>query len=216
MERRTTINHRAKIRKDKEGKPRFISGYAAVFYREATPATEYVLYDDFIERIQPGTFSRAIKEGHDARALFNHNSEALLGRVANNTVKLTEDEIGLRFDIPVNMEDVDHQRVITKIQRGDLTGCSFAFSNAAATWEDRTDGAKTVSIRNITDVDLHDVGPVTYPAYEATEVGLRTCVESRDALIEARSALKTHWQALESKRRSQAVDIDARFSELVN
>lgn len=205
---------RVQLRNDGENGPDAIEGYAAVFYRADDPGTEYRIWDDFYERIMPGAFDRAISEGHDARGLYDHNSEKVLGRVSSKTCILTVDTIGLRFSIPYDPTDPDHCQVVPKIRRGDVTGCSFAMSHVAATWEDirdPDDDERLISIRNITDLNLHDVGPVTYPAYEATEVGLRTAVGSHGELVEARSLLTAHRDALDAKRNSEAEEIELRY-----
>ncbi len=193
METRFTQNATVEMRQD--GEKHFFTGYAAVFYREGDSGTEYPMWDDYIERIQPEAFTRALKEKHDARALFDHESNILLGRVSSGTCELSVDKTGLRFEVPYDETDPDHARVRSKIVRGDLTGCSFAFSNVSADWEERNDDGKTVYIRNIKDLDLHDVGPVTYPAYSATEAGFRSACFKESQLVEARSILKGHQAA---------------------
>jgi HK97 family phage prohead protease len=146
-----------------------ISGYAAVFYRSGTPGTEYRLWDDAVERISRCAFDRAIREKHDVRGLFNHDPNNLLGRYSSGTCRYSIDANGLKYEIDFDPSDPDHQRVIAKIDRGDLTGSSFAFRVNAATWEDRMG---LPSIRWIDDLTLFDVGPVTWPAYDATTTGL--------------------------------------------
>lgn len=149
-----------------------IRGLAAVFYREADAGTEYWLWHDMVERILPGAFDRAIAESHDARALFNHDPDNLLGRVSSGTCRLSVTAEGLAYEVDEDVLDPDHVRVCSKIDRGDVTGSSFAFVARAVTWEEvKLDDGKWLYIRNITDVDLYDVGPVTYPAYEASTSG---------------------------------------------
>lgn len=235
MIRIITENRSARIqtRNDGDGNPTAIFGYAAVFYRSDDPGTEYSLWWDYLERIMPGAFDRAISESHDARCLFNHNPDNLLGRVASGTCNLAVDTIGLRFEIPVDADDPDHRSVLRKIQRGDLTGCSFAFSNPTATWEEtKNDDGDTIWIRQITDLDLHDVGPVTYPAYESTDVGFRdngrgsaagasharrSCVIAESDFVESRSILDAHRKSLQQhqqQRDLERIEIDSRWLEI--
>jgi uncharacterized protein len=149
-----------------------IKGLAAVYYREGEPGTEYWLWDDMVERIMPGAFDRAIKEQHDARGLFNHDADQLLGRVSAGTLSLSLSSEGLAYDIPFDKADPDHQRVASKIDRGDVNGSSFAFIARAVTWEEqKLDDGSYLYIRQIKDLDLFDVGPVTWPAYEGTSAG---------------------------------------------
>lgn len=213
LTRRSTTKQLARVQiRGAEGEEKFITGYAAVFYREGDSTTEYALWDDYLERLDPSCFDRALSEGHDARGLFNHASERLLGRVSNGTCTLTVDNVGLRFEIPIDPDDPDHCNVVAKIRRGDLSGCSFAFANATADWTETDVDGRTVWIRTITDLDLFDVGPVTYPAYEATEVGLRTAVSSKEELVEARSALTDHRNQLQSRRQAEADRVEIDFA----
>lgn len=160
----------ASVRMSKRQGVRLIEGYAARYYN-GSPATEYILWENTVERIRAGAFDRAIAEHHDVRALFNHNADNLLGRTANGTCLLSVDSRGLRYEIEIDENDPDHQRVIAKIERGDLTGSSFAFQATRITWEE-IEGGPTV--RWIEDVQLYDVGPVTFPAYSASSTGLRS------------------------------------------
>ena len=216
IERRQTSLKQAKrvtVKRDENGEPTEISGYSAVFYDASKPDSEYWLYDDHVERLQVGCFDNVLED--DARALYNHQPENLLGRVSNGTCELWVDDIGLGFRVPIDNDDPDHLRVIAKIKRGDLSGCSFAFSNPSSTWEETEQDGKAIWIRNITDVgNLHDVGPVTYPAYEATEVGLRTAAPNQAELANARSALAAHRQDIDNQRWSQKIEIDERLAEL--
>ncbi len=147
-----------------------IEGHAAVFNEE------YVLcdYPDFkvVETVMPGTFSRAIAEKQDVRGLFNHEPSNLLGRTAAGTLSLTEDSRGLHFDC--DPPDTQMGRdVRTLIKRGDITGCSFGFKVTKQTRTEEEDNGKVTVRRAIEDVDLFDVSPVTYPAYEGTDVKAR-------------------------------------------
>ncbi|QDV26733.1 HK97 family phage prohead protease [Aureliella helgolandensis] len=164
-----------KREKRADGTPAPIKGLAAVYYREDDPGTEYWLWSDMVERIHPGAFDRAIKEQHDARALYNHDPAAILGRVSAGTCRLALTEQGLAYEIDADPNDPDHQRVGSKLDRGDVTGSSFAFITRKVVWEEvKTDEGQWLYIRNVHDLDLFDVGPVTWPAYEATAAGRST------------------------------------------
>lgn len=165
-----------------------IDGYAAVFYREGDKSTEFEIWPGFVERIRPGAFDRALSEKHDVRALVNHDSSQLLGRTAAGTCRLSIDAIGLRYEIDFDETDPDHLRAKSKIDRGDMDGSSFSFLPARTVWIE--DGE--TSIREIEDLDLFDVGPVTWPAYEGTTAGIRSKaeIESLRAEFEERKRLR--------------------------
>ena len=164
MERRFLPNE-CRLEKRQDGPSRIV-GYAAVYYN-GTEATQYQLWDDFIERIMPGAFDRAIRED-DVRGLFNHNPDNLLGRTSSKTLVLESDGRGLRYTIAPPAGELTN-RVLENLERGDLSGSSFAFNIVKQTMRQEGD----TMIREINDVALFDVGPVTFPAYEATTAAAR-------------------------------------------
>lgn len=147
-----------------------LTGYASVFYSpNDSRGTQYQLWPGMMERIAPTAFNRALSEQQDVRALFNHDMNLLLGRSTANTLRLSVDARGLKYEI--DLPDTQAGRdVATSIARGDVTGSSFTFQATGRTIEDSGD----VSIRTITDVNLIDVGPVTFPAYTGTTAGMRS------------------------------------------
>jgi hypothetical protein len=121
----------------------------------------------FTEVIRSGAFSKAIASRGDVIATFNHNPDALLARTSNGTLRLNEDSRGLRFEL--DLPDTQLGRDIRALtSAGTLNGASFTFN--VRTGGDRWDG----NTREVTDVYLYELGPVSMPAYEATSVGLRS------------------------------------------
>ena len=148
-----------------------ITGYAAVYHRADDDGTEYSLGAGIVEHIMPGAFDDAIGRD-DVRALFNHDPDHVLGRNKAGTLRLTADARGLRYE--VDMPDTQLARDLREsIRRGDISGSSFAFTIPDGGQEWREDGDRVV--REIRAVNLHDVGPVTYPAYESSTTHARAC-----------------------------------------
>lgn len=187
MERRYTRGQAAGVTIEQRGEnqPPLIVGYASVFY-DGTPETEYVLFEGggerWVERIMKGAFDRAAKED-DVRALYNHNPDYLLGRTSAKTAGLSVDGKGLRY-WAVQPDTQTGRDVVESIRRGDLTGSSFAFVATEQRWTElkQTDGTE-LFIREILAVELFDVGPVTYPAYEASTTGIRAAAEPAEARV---------------------------------
>ena len=153
---------------------RHITGYAAVFNS---------LSEDlggFREKIAPGAFARAVKED-DVRALWNHNSDNVLGRTKSGTLRLSEDNHGLKIECdPPDAQWV--RDLVASIERGDVDQMSFGF--IVRRYPDGSRGSQWIEengedIRILTDVELFDVSPVTFPAYPDTEVGLRSLEEHK-------------------------------------
>lgn len=148
-----------------------IVGHAAVFNTD----TEIGGY--FVERVAPGAFKRAVAED-DVRSLFNHDANFVLGRTKAGTLILREDDTGLMTEtIPPDTQFARDLQI--SIARGDISQMSFGFRVKGEAWEERSDGKW---LRTITDVELFDISPVTFPAYPTTDVGLR----SLNALLESR------------------------------
>lgn len=158
-----------------------IAGYAAVTERETVIDLGFFA---FREKIAKGAFKDAI-QNDDVRALFNHDPNYVLGRNTNDTLRLKEDGTGLRYeaDIPDTQAARD---VRTLIQRGDVSGSSFAFTveDDDDIWDDSEVKKGKLPLRTIRKVTLYDVSPVTYPAYEGTSVSARSRTKM-EGLIEA-------------------------------
>lgn len=151
--------------RDPEAGP-VITGYAAVFNSETDLGY-------FREVVKPGAFKRAIKEKQDVRALWNHDPNYVLGRTKSGTLRLEEDKHGLRIEInPPRTEFAES--LVESINRGDIDQMSFAFRvpEGGETWPEREDGK--LPLRELRDVDLYDISPVCYPAYDTTSVGVRS------------------------------------------
>lgn len=204
MERRMTPSGEIRIENRDDG-GKMLVGYGAVFYRDGEAGTEYRLAPDVVERIAPTAFNRAIEQKHDARGLFNHDPNMLLGRFGAGTMRLKTDATGLRYEIDLPDTQVGKD-VAASIARGDLTGSSFSFRINGKSGQ-RFEKGKDFDIRHIVDVDLYDVGPVTFPAYEGTTAAVRSG-ECDDA-IEARD----QWR---SEREAQAVAVRTRIISLDN
>ena len=180
---------------DTEQGPRIV-GYASVFYDKSDDGTEFEIWDNAVERIMPGAFTRALKEFDDVMGLFNHDVNSVLGRTSAGTMSLEVDKRGLlyRIDPPLTERAAT---VVENIRRGDVDGSSFAFSVTDQEW--RTEDE--IDIREITGVRLFDVGPVVYPAYSATTTGFR----DRDAgLVEARESCLAYRKGLQDAQKQHA------------
>ena len=122
------------------------------------------LWPGCIEQIAPGAFSSSL--GRDVRALDNHDIRIVLGRTVAGTLSLQEDGTGLYGEIKINERDSDAMNLYARVQRGDVSQCSFGFDIIAEDYVVSADGQTcTWTIR---DVILYEVSVVTFPAYEAT------------------------------------------------
>lgn len=157
-------------RKDGDTETSTVKGHAAVFY-DGTRSSEYRLWGDTYERIMPGAFDEAVTRD-DVRALFNHDENMVLGRNKAGTLRMSIDNVGLAYEVDLGNTTVARD-VAEHISRGDVTGSSFGFVVTDERWVEAPESEYASEFREITAVRLFDVSPVTYPAYEATDVQLR-------------------------------------------
>lgn len=139
-----------------------IGGYAAKFNREATGLS-------FREMIAPGAFSRSLASAEPVYLLVNHDTDQLpLASTRSGTLTLSEDTTGLYMTADLDPSNPRAAELHSALSRGDVEKMSFAFSIAPG-GESRDSG-----LRTLTDLNLFEVSVVTWPAYEDTEVGVRS------------------------------------------
>lgn len=145
-----------------ENNEKHIVGYFSVF------DDEYELFPGATESVDPHAFDDALTG--DIRALINHDTTLVLGRTTAGTLKLEVDNHGLRGDILINPDDQDAVNAWARVQRGDVSQCSFGFDILDEETEWREDGSVHWTIKA---VKLYEVSVCTFPAYQGTEVSAR-------------------------------------------
>ena len=181
MQTRFLQMHDIKCTRDSDGNNDLIvEGYFAVFNED------YRVWSDVTESIAPGAFDESVSQ--DVRALYNHNTDAILGRTSAGTLQLRQDSRGLWGQIKINPKDSDAVNVYERIKRGDITGCSFGFDIESEERTVNSDGSVHFTIIKVN--PLYEVSPCVFPAYEATNIESR----GRD-LEEIRKRAKDAWKA---------------------
>lgn len=147
-----------------------LRGHAAVFNRWTTIDS---WEGKFQERILPGAFTRTL-QGQPAakvRLQFDHGQHPMIGSLPIGAIKkLSEDNRGLYVEARLS-DNWLVQPVRDAIDSGAIDGMSFRFQVLAETWEkEDTDMPE----RSISEVRLIEVGPVVWPAYAGTDVGVRS------------------------------------------
>lgn len=156
----TQSEHRAKQKKT-------IYGYAAVFGKLSLDL------GGFVEKIKPGAFAEVLRKNElDVRCLVNHDSNLLLGRTISSSLRLYENRAGLLYYSDLLSADGLSEGISARVGRGDITGCSFSFIVAEDAWKFSEKQGDLDERTIIKIAELFDVGPVTYPAYPDTTVGI--------------------------------------------
>ena len=151
-----------------------IEGYFAVF------GSVYEIAPGMSESIAPEAFDKTLSG--DIRALINHDTTLVLGRTKAGTLNLRTDNRGLWGHIDVNPNDSDAMNLYERVKRGDVDQCSFGFDIIDEETEFREDGSVHWTIK---EVELYEVSPCTFPAYEETSIAARA--KERDDLLKRKN-----------------------------
>ena len=191
---RRFISEPIEIRKKEDGtEGRTVSGYALKF----NTWSEDLGY--FRETIN----ERAL-EGVDLSnvvATFNHDFSMPMARVNKNTLTLTVDKVGLRFEFEAPDTTYGND-LLANIRNGNVDGCSFMFSiqEQRWTWKDKDDEVDDREILKIK--ELIELGPVTMPAYRDTTVMVRSRDEMKKEFSETPNPTpSTKMETLDIERR---------------
>lgn len=147
-----------------EGDGNTFVGYAAKFNVPSEPLP-------FIERIAPGAFGKSLRQrSKDVRLYVNHNSDMVLASKRSGTLRLSEDEVGLRVE--ADLPDTTAARDLRALMRaGVVSTMSFGFTVPRGGDKWSGDGSE----RTLTGINLHEVSVVTgFPAYPQTEAAVRS------------------------------------------
>lgn len=142
----------------------------------------------FKEKIQRGAFNKTLNDGFDVKALVNHNSAQVLGRVKNDTLELEDREDGLYASITLGNQSYAND-LWESVQRDDASSLSFGFRTIKDEFT-REEETRAV-IRTLKEVHLMEVSyGVTFPAYDetSTQVSFRSLYDDAGINIDTFNA----------------------------
>lgn len=178
------------------GSPGTGHGYAVLFNSAAN------IYDLWTEEFAPGAFAKSLRE-RDVIALHSHDMARVVGRMNAGTLTLREDTKGLAFENPLP-DNSDGRDLAVSIDRGDIPGMSFGFRAVKQTWDETVTPPK----RTITEAELYEITYSAMPAYDDTEVGLRSLEGAR---AEKRNHNKTGALSRIAARRARLASLERRI-----
>ena len=146
------------------GQPRKIIGYAAVFN---SPSVDL---GGFVEVMRPECFAKALADaGFNCICNIDHDNGQMLGRSKSGTLRVEEDDHGLRIEC--DLPDTTYANNLVELMgRKDYSQMSFAFVPLKEQWSEKNG----TPVREVLECDLLDVSVVVDACYEATEVALRS------------------------------------------
>ena len=125
----------------------------------------------FYEQIFPDAFTNTLADGHNIFALYNHDTDKILGSTKTGTLQLDVDNIGLHFILILNPNISYSKDMYELVKSGEIEGCSFGFccnDDSVVRQDDNS------MLRTLLDVELIEVTITPYPAYLDTEANTRS------------------------------------------
>lgn len=178
VEKRNLTTNSVEIREDDEGK-RTLTGYAVKWDMKSVTMG----WRRFREQFKRGAFTESMAN-EDQLALWSHDTSKVLGRTKNGTLRLFEDEIGLRFELDL-LDTTLGDDAYKTIKRGDVDGVSFGFQMLKQEW-DEADPDNV--IRTVTKAKLLEISPVAFPAYPDSQVSARSSDPYEQHVLEKRNS----------------------------
>lgn len=156
-----------------EENSRIVEGYAIVFNQPSRQLYDKSSRKVFTEIIDPRAITKTFLDEQDVKMLFNHSNDKLLARstYGYGTLSYEVDEYGVkyRFEMP---NTATGNEVLEMIRRGDVWGCSFAFTYAKDGIRDEKKNNRNYrTVIQMASVD--DFSIVVDPAYLGTYVSTR-------------------------------------------
>lgn len=138
-----------------DGKP-VIAGYAIKW---DSPSQDL---GGFRRVFAKGCFTESLASGQEVMALYAHEDNDLVGRQANGSLRIIEDETGLRYELdPPAFDPKFCGRIASKL----VDKVSVGVTDASSEW---TEGADGLALRTITQATLVEISFTAYPAFTDT------------------------------------------------
>jgi HK97 family phage prohead protease len=153
-----------------------LEGYAAVFNRKA------LIKDwdgEFEEQIAPGAFTESLARKMPV-LMFEHGKHPLIGSMPLGVIdpeRTREDGKGLFISARLS-DNWLIQPVRDAVRDGAVTGMSFRFPAPADEDQRWVKRSGRPDLRTLLRLDVPELGPVVFPAYEPTTAAVRSLLDS--------------------------------------
>lgn len=135
----------------------------------------------FVEIVKPEAVDRSLSTGQDVRALWSHDTGLPIGRTGPKTLTLRKEKAGLYGEI---QPPAWASSYLETVSRGDVNGASFGFQVIEDVW--RIDREREFVLREIVDMTIYEVSPVSFPAYPATRIKVEDMKARKKRAVDAR------------------------------
>lgn len=200
---------------DGEAESRTIEGYAILFNSPSEP-----LWSDeeseAREVIDPKAVTKELLDGQDIVLTMFHDRQLVLGRSkqGEGTLTYSVDEKGVFFSVSAP-NTVDGDKALELVRRGDISGCSFAFSTRYydSDFVERQsvvdgNGVNHITYRVKAIINVYDFTLALTPYYSDTSV------EARELIQELEDEAKKPDEAEVAREREKKENIKEQLREM--
>ncbi|XBO88456.1 phage major capsid protein [Bacillus paranthracis] len=165
----------------------------------------------FIEKITPNTFKRALERGNDVYFLAEHDNAKLLASTKNGSLVLREDDKGLYMEATIS-KTTWGQDYYTLIEDGLLTDMSFGMEVLNDEWEKLADGTYK---RSINDIVLKEISVVREGAYPQGNISARSIdvIEQPQINLKEQNIMSKQKELKELRAKMAEMEAEVRAEE---
>lgn len=157
-------------------------------------------YMGFYEEISIGAFDKTLADGHNIFAMYNHNSDMILGSTRANSLTLNIDEVGLAFELRVN-DNISYAKDLYElVNEGTIDGCSFGFYVLDDSWQTTSEG---IDLRIIKEIELIEATITPFPAYLDSNASVRSYEKFKED-----NSMKEVREKQEVERKIQLLELE--------
>jgi HK97 family phage prohead protease len=167
---------RLEVRKSADGSMK-LAGTAIVFDSASQDL------GGFVEIVKWESVQKSLARNSDVFMLWQHDSAQPLARVKTGTLELSLNRAGLDFTATLPQSPLG-QNAYQAVKDGTVDGVSFGFSiePGGDNWITRPDGSL---LRELLDINVGEISPVTWAAYLAPHVDVRSCPKALRAKLQS-------------------------------
>lgn len=151
-----TLRSNVQLQEGEDGKQRLVG---------LIPYNKRSEFMGFYEYIQPTAFNKTLTDGADVKALWNHDTAKVLGRVKNGSLILRSQDDGLYCE--AILPDTTYAKdAFNLVKDGYVQTMSFGFTPI----QEKVEIENGNEVRYLTEVKLSEISfGVAFPAYETTD-----------------------------------------------
>ncbi len=169
---------------DDEEKMTRLRGYATVYGVKTV-----LFWGQWREIVHVGAYDDSVRDD-DIRALWQHDSSQVLGRVSAGTMRVWSDDVGVGYTCDPPTWAAGY---VESVDRGDVTQSSIGFDSIEDSWEMDPD-EEDIWLRTVIKAKMWEASPVTWAAVQETVVGVTARADAHRGVARPQLPIDLEWR----------------------